>query len=145
VTRRPSEVFALALFDGLVGAGLVAEALTHGDHRHVLVLFFVYLGVLGLFQARGPARRLPQLVQAARAPCTVLNRGPWWLRTIRLLIGYDSWLHVERFAFVVIAVVVCTLFGWDDGGPFAAALFLASAGLNAALALVAVAARLTDR
>ncbi len=145
MTRRPAEVLALALFDAVVGGALLAEALAHRDQRHVLVLFFVYLGVLGLFQARGPARRLPQLVQAARAPRTTLNHGPWWLRTIRLLIGYDSWLHVERFAFVVIAVVVCTLFGWDDGGPFAAALFIASAGLNALLALVAVTARLTDR
>jgi hypothetical protein len=43
----------------------------------------------------------------------------------------------------VISIVLCTLFGWDDGGPFAAALFGAVAIVNAALAVIAFGARAT--
>lgn len=43
------------------------------------------------------------------------------------------------------SVIVPTLFGWARGGPFAAALFLAVAVVNAALALIALATRLTAR
>ncbi len=46
---------------------------------------------------------------------------------------------------VAISTIVILLFGWDDGGPFAAALFIAVAGVDAALALIALAARLTVR
>jgi hypothetical protein len=61
----------------------------------------------------------------------------------RLLVGYDSWSRTERVGMVAISTVVVLLFGWDDGGPFAAALFIAVAAVDAALALVAWAARLT--
>jgi hypothetical protein len=40
---------------------------------------------------------------------------------------------------------VTTLFGWAKGGPFAAALFFAVAIVNAVLALIALAARLSAR
>ena len=96
------------------------------------------------FKARDAARRVPALVAQARASNTVLQApGPWWLRTARLLVGYDTWSRTERLGLVVISVVLCTLFGWDDGGPFAAALFGAVAIVNAALALIAFGARAT--
>jgi hypothetical protein len=38
-------------------------------------------------------------------------------------------------------VIVTTLFGWAKGGPFAAALFVSVAVVDAALALVALGAR----
>ena len=44
---------------------------------------------------------------------------------------------------IVVSAIVCLLFGWDDGGPFAAALFVAVAAVNAGLALVALGARAT--
>jgi hypothetical protein len=69
--------------------------------------------------------------------------GPRWLRRLRLVIGYDSWLHVDRLAIAVIALVVCSLFGWDDGAPLAAAIFLVFALMNATLALIAWGARLS--
>jgi hypothetical protein len=69
--------------------------------------------------------------------------GPRWLRSARLLVGYDSWSRTERLGIIVISVIVCTLFGWDDGGPFAAALFLAVATVNLSLVLVARLARAT--
>jgi hypothetical protein len=43
-----------------------------------------------------------------------------------------------------VSVVVTGLFGWARGGPFAAALFIAVAIVNAALALIALGARLTS-
>jgi hypothetical protein len=143
VTRSPLSVFALALLDGALGAGALALALSHGVHRDVLVHFVVYLLVIGVFKARDASRRLPALVAQARSSDGTLSLGPWWLRTTRLLIGYDSWSRTERFGLVSISTIVILLFGWDDGGPFAAALFVAVAAVNAALALVAWGARLT--
>jgi hypothetical protein len=109
----------------------------------VLAHFAVYAVVIGLFKARDAARRLPALIAQSRASDGALAFGPWWLRTARLLIGYDSWSRTERLGLVSISTVVVLLFGWDDGGPFAAALFVAVAAVDAALALVAFAARLT--
>ena len=59
----------------------------------------------------------------------------------RLLVGYDTWSRTERFGIIVISLVVCLLFGFDDGGPFAAALFVAIGAVDALLALVALGAR----
>jgi hypothetical protein len=145
VTRSPLSVLLLALFDGTLGAGALALALSHGPHRDVLAHFVVYVAVIGLVKARGAARRLPVLIAQARSAGGTLSFGPWWLRTTRLLIGYDSWSHTERLALALISTVVVLLFGWDDGGPFAAALFIAVAAVDAALALVAWGARLTAR
>jgi len=145
MTRSPLQAFSLALLDGAIGAAVLAEALSHGRHRDVLVRFFVYLLIVLFFKARDAARRLPALVAAARSSSGTVSLGPSWLRALRLLIGYDSWSRTERLGIVVISALVCTLFGWDDGGPFAAALFLAIASVNAALALVAWGARLSAR
>jgi len=145
VTRSPLSVFLLALLDGTLGAGALALALSHASHRDVLAHFVVYVAVIGFFKARDAARRLPALIAQARSAGGTLTFGPWWLRTTRLLIGYDSWSRTERFGLVAISTVVLLLFGWDDGGPFAAALFLAVAAVNATLALVAWGARLTAR
>jgi hypothetical protein len=98
--------------------------------------------VIGLFKGRDAARRIPALVSAARADTgATLARGPWWLQLTRLLVGYDTWSRTERFGIIVIALVVCVLFGFDDGGPFAAALFVAIGAVDALLALVALGAR----
>jgi hypothetical protein len=145
VTRSPLSVFLLALLDGALGAGALALALSHGDHRNVLSHFFVYLVVIGLFKARDASRRLPALIAQARSAGGTVSSGPWWLRASRLLIGYDSWSRTERLGLVAISTIVILLFGWDDGGPFAAAFFIAVGGVNAALALVAWGARLTAR
>jgi hypothetical protein len=145
VTRSPLSVFLLALLDGALGAGALTLALSHGAHRDVLVHFAVYLAVLGLFKAREASRRLPALIAQARSAGGTLSFGPWWLRTTRLLMGYDSWSRTERVGLVSISAIVILLFGWDDGGPFAAAFFVAVAAVNAALALVAWGARLTAR
>jgi hypothetical protein len=135
-------VLALALLDGAIGAVLLAEALSHGQHRDVLVHFFVYGAIVLLFKARDAARRVPALIKQARTN-TKLLPGPWWLQTARLLVGYDSWSRTERLGIVVVSLIVTTLFGWAKGGPFAAALFLAVAIVNAALALIALGARLS--
>jgi hypothetical protein len=135
-------VLALALLDGAVGAALLAEARAHGGHRDVFVHFGAYVAIVFLFKARESVRRVPALVAQARTG-TTLAFGPWWLRTARLLIGYDSWSRTERLGIVVISVIVTTLFGWAKGGPFAAALFIAVAAVNAALASIALVARLS--
>ena len=109
----------------------------------MIVHFAVYAIVIGLFKGRDAARRVPALIAQARASRDTLAFGPWWLRLARLLVGYDSWSRTERFPMLAISTVVVLLFGWDDGGPFAAALFIAVAAVNAALALTAWAARLT--
>jgi hypothetical protein len=140
VTRSPWAVLALALLDGAIGAAFLAEALRHGERRDVLAHFFVYLAIVFAFKARDAARRLPALVAQARSG-SLLIAGPWWIRTARALVGYDSWSRTERFGIVVIAGIVTALFGWAKGGPFAAALFVAVAAVNAGLALVALAAR----
>jgi hypothetical protein len=137
-------VLALALLDGVIGALFLAEALSHGAHRDVLVHFFVYFTIVFLFKARDAARRVPALIGQARAN-TKLLLGPWWLQTLRLLVGYDSWSRTERLGIIVVSVIVTTLFGWARGGPFAAALFLAVAFVDAALALIALAARVSAR
>jgi hypothetical protein len=144
VTRSPWAVLALALLDGAIGAAFLAEALRHGERRDVLAHFFVYFAIVFAFKARDAARRLPALVAQARGG-TLLIAGPWWIRTARALVGYDSWSRTERFGIVVIAGIVTVLFGWSKGGPFAAALFLAVATVNAGLALVALAARFAGR
>ena len=145
MTRSPWAVLALAFFDGAVGAALLAEALRHGARRDVLAHFFVYLAIVLAFKARDAARRLPALVTQARADSGLLLAGPWWLRTTRALIGYDSWSRTERFGIVAISLIVTMLFGWAKGGPFAAALFIAVAAVNAGLAVVALAARFAGR
>ena len=144
MTRSPWAVLAVAVLDGAIGALLLAAALSHGEHRKVLVQFFVYGAVILLFKARDAGRRVPALVRQARSGTTLLL-GPWWLQTARLLVGYDSWSRTERLGLIVVSVIVTTLFGWAKGGPFAAALFLAVALVDAALALIALAARLSPR
>ncbi len=127
-----------------MGAGALALALAHGAHRDVLVHFSAYLAVVLFFKGRDAVRRVPVLVAQARASVDPVSAlGPWWLRAARLGIGYDSWSRTERLAIIAISVLVCTLFGWDDGGPFAAALFVAVATVNGGLALVAWVARAT--
>jgi hypothetical protein len=143
VTRSPGAVLALALLDGAIGAALLAEALAHGVHRTVLVHFFVYAAIILFFKARDAARRVPALVAQARSPTLVV--GPWWLRTTRALVGYDSWSRTERLGIIVIALIVTLLFGWAKGGPFAAALFLSVATVDALLALIALGARAATR
>jgi hypothetical protein len=144
VTRRAIDVLALALADAAVGAGILALALSNGPRRDVLAHFAVYIAIVLFFKGRDAARRVPMLVVQARAQTTSPGAlGPWWLRSARLVIGYDSWSRTERLGIVVISVIVCTLFGWDDGGPFAAALFLAVATVNLSLALIASLARAT--
>jgi hypothetical protein len=145
VTRSPWAVLALALLDGAIGALVLAEALAHGPRRDVLVHFFVYGGIILLFKARDAAKRVPALIKQARANNHVQLGGPWWLQTTRLLVGYDSWSRTERLGIIVVSVIVTTLFGWATGGPFAAALFFAVAIVDAALALIALAARLSVR
>jgi hypothetical protein len=142
VTRSPWAVLALALLDGAIGVALLAEALSHGSHRDILVHFFVYGAVILLFKARDAARRVPALIRQARSGTTLLL-GPWWLQTARLLVGYDSWSRTERLGIIVVSAIVTTLFGWAKGGPFAAALFIAVAIVNGVLALIALGARLT--
>jgi len=110
----------------------------------VLVHFAVYTVIVFAFKARDAARRVPALIGQARIG-TTLAVGPWWLRTARLLIGYDSWSRTERLGIVAVSLIVTTLFGWAKGGPFAAALFVAVAFVDAALALVALGARLAAR
>jgi hypothetical protein len=144
VTRSPWAVLGLALLDGAIGAAVLAEAISHGQHRDVLVHFFVYGGIILLFKARDAARRVPALIKQARNG-TPLLLGPRWLQTARLLLGYDSWSRTERLGIIVVSLIVTTLFGWAKGGPFAAALFFAVAIVNAVLALIALAARLSAR
>jgi hypothetical protein len=96
------------------------------------------------FKGRDAVRRAPVLVAQARSGAApIAPVGPRWLRMLRLLIGYDAWSRTERLGIVVISAIVCTLFGWDDGGPFAAALFVAIAAVNGGLATLAFAARAT--
>ena len=144
MTKTPLSVLVLALLDGTIGALILAEAFSHGQHRKVTVEFLVYAAIVFFFKARQAAKRVPALIAQARSSATLLL-GPWWLRTARLLIGYDSWSRTERLGMIVISVIVTTLFGWAKGGPFAAALFLAVAVVDAGLALIALATRLSAR
>ena len=117
-------------------------ALSHAAHRSVWAHFAVYVAIVLFFKGRDAVRRIPALVAQARASNTVLQAaGPWWLRATRLLVGYDTWSRTERLGLYVISGFFCLLFGWDDGGPFAAALLLAVATVDAALALIALIAR----
>jgi len=87
---------------------------------------------------------VPALIAQARAGANLAQSwGSPWVRGGRLLVGYDTWSRTERLGLFVLSAVFCTLFGWDDGGPFAAALFVAVATVNAGLALIAWGARLT--
>ncbi len=140
MTRSPWAVLALALLDGAIGAALLVVAVQHGERRDVLVHFAVYALIVFAFKARDAGRRVPALIGQARHG-TTLAVGPWWLRTARIVIGYDSWSRTERLGIVVISVIVTTLFGWAKGGPFAAALFVSVAVVDAALAVVALGAR----
>jgi hypothetical protein len=81
------------------------------------------------------------LVAQSRSSNSLLLAGPWWLRTARALVGYDTWSRTERLPIIFIAVVVVSFFGWARGGPFAAALFVSVAVVDGLLALVALAAR----
>jgi hypothetical protein len=143
LTRSPLAALVLACLDATIGALILWQALEHGVHRNVLAEFFVYAGLVFVFKARDAAKRLPTLVAQARASNTVLQAGPWWLRSTRLVLGYDSWSRTERIGIGATSILVCVLFGWDNGGPFAAALFVAVAAVDGALALVAFAARLS--
>ena len=109
--------------------------------RDAVTHFVVYLVVIGFFKGRDAIRRLPALVEQARTGERLALPGPWWLRTARLLVGYDPWTRSQRTAILVVCVIVCSLFGWDDGGPFAAAILLSLAAVNACFALVALGAR----
>jgi hypothetical protein len=144
VTRQPLAVLALALLDGAIGAALLAEAISHGQHRDVLVHFFVYGGIIFFFKARDAGRRVPALITQARKS-TKLLLGPWWLQAARMLVGYDSWSRTERLGIILVSVIVTTLFGWAKGGPFAAALFLSVAIVNGLLAMIALGAQLSAR
>jgi hypothetical protein len=109
------------------------------------VHFAIYLAVIGFFKARDAIRRLPGLVAQARAGGTLTVPGPRWLRTARLLVGYDPWTRTHRLAILIVCVLVCVLFGWDQGGPFAAAILIALAAVNAGFALVALGVRAASR
>lgn len=144
MTRSPWAVLALALVDGSIGAALLLAALSHGGDRDVLTHFFVYAAIVFFFKGREAARRVPTLVAQARASVgSTQSLGPWWLQATRLLLGYDPWSRTERFGIIVVSIIVTTLFGWAQGGPFAAALLVAVALVDAALALIALAARLS--
>jgi hypothetical protein len=140
VTRRPLDALLVALLDCAIGIALVAVALRHAPERYVLAHFVVYAVVIFAFKARTGARRVSALVVAARSPRDDLSPGPGWLRVMRLLVGYDTWSRTERFGLIAIAVFVCALFGWDDGGPFAAALFVSVGAVDLLLAATAFAA-----
>ena len=141
MTRTPLETLALALVDSMLGTGALILALDHGTRRGIWAQFVVYVAIILFFKARDAARRLPALVAQARAHDDLPPFGPWWLRVMRLVIGYDTWSRTEGLGIVVISAVICVLFGWDNGGPFAAALFLAIATVDAVLAIVALVAR----
>ena len=122
--------------------GALALALSHGNHRGVWAQFAVYTVIVLFFKGRDAVRRVPMLVAQARASANLAQAfGPWWLRATRLLIGYDTWSRTELFGLYILSAVLCVLFGWDNGGPFAAALFLAIGAVDVLLALIALVAR----
>ncbi len=139
--RRPFEAWLIALVDTAIGSTLLWLALRHGERRAVLVHFFVYAGIVFVFKARNAATLVPQLVRAAQRPLVPIDE-PWPRRFLRMLVLYDTWGRVERVGLLLITLAVCITFGWDDGGPLAAGLFLAVAGVGAGLAAIATAARL---
>jgi len=144
VRRRPFEAWVLVLVDATLGAGALWLALRHGERRDVLVHFFVYAGVVFVFKARNAAALVPQLVRAARRP-PIPVAEPWPRRVGRMLLLYDSWPRIERVGLLLISILMCLTFGWDDGGPLAAGLFIAVAAVGAGLAAIATATRLVSR
>jgi hypothetical protein len=117
-------------------------ALSHGPSRGIWAQFVVYTLIILFFKGRDAARRVPALVAQARASANLAQGlGPPWLRVTRLLIGYDTWSRTERLGVFVLSGFLCLLFGWDNGGPFAAAVFVAIATVDALLAVVALVAR----
>jgi hypothetical protein len=144
VRRRPFEAWLLAGVDASVGSAILWLSLRHGEHRDVLVHFFVYAGVVFIFKARNAAELVPQLVRAARRPALPVDEA-WPRRVLRMLFLYDTWGRVERVGLLLIAPTVCFLFGWDDGGPLAAGLFVAVAAVGACLAAIATGARVVSR
>jgi hypothetical protein len=143
VTRSPLETLALALLDGALGAGALVLALSHAPHRAVWAQFGVYTAIVIFFKGRDAARRVPTLIAQVRASANMAQAGfgPWWLRAARLLVGYDTWSRTERLGLFVVSALLCLLFGWDNGGPFAASLFVSVATVDAMLAIVALLAR----
>jgi len=143
LTRSPLETLALALLDGALGAGSLVLALGHAPHRAVWAQFAVYTAIVLFFKGRDAVRRIPTLVAQVRASANLAQGGfgPWWLRVTRLLVGYDTWSRTERLGLFVLSGFLCLLFGWDNGGPFAASLFVSVATVDALLAVVALLAR----
>jgi hypothetical protein len=110
----------------------------------VLGHFAVYVAVVLFFKGRDAIRRVPALIAQARASANLAQSlVPPWMRAGRLLVGYNTWSRTERLGLFAMSAVLCTLFGWDDGGPFAAAVFVAVATVDACLALIAWGARLS--
>jgi hypothetical protein len=120
-------------------------AVSAAGARDALTHFVVYLVVIGFFKGRDALRRLPALVAQARGGGTLTPPGPRWLRGVRLLVGYDPWTRSQRLAILIVCAIVCLLFGWDDGGPFAAAILISLAAVNAGFGLVAVGVRAASR
>jgi hypothetical protein len=142
LTRTPLETLALALLDGVIGATVLVLALAHAPNRAVWAQFAVYVAIILFFKGRDAVRRIPALVAQARASADLAQDfGPWWLRVTRLVVGYDTWSRTERLGIIVLSVLLCVLFGWDNGGPFAAALFIAIGTVDGVLACIALVAR----
>jgi hypothetical protein len=120
-------------------------AVSAAGARDALTHFAVYVVVIGFFKIRDALKRLPALIAQAKAGGTLAVPGPRWVRTARLLVGYDPWTRSQRMAILAVCVVVCALFGWDDGGPFAAAILITLAVVNAGFALVALTVRASSR
>jgi hypothetical protein len=120
-------------------------AVSAAGARDALTHFVVYVVAIGFFKGRDALRRLPALAEQARAGGTLAIAGPRWLRVARLLVGYDPWTRSQRLAILIVCVVVCALFGWDDGGPFAAAILVTLAAVNALFGFVAVGVRTASR
>jgi hypothetical protein len=141
LTRSPLETLALALFDAALGTGALVLALEHAPSRTVWAQFAIYTAIILFVKGRDAVRRIPALVKQARSNLDLSFPGPFWLRVARLLIGYDTWSRTERLGIYVLSAFVCLLFGWDDGGPFAASLFISVATVDAVLAVIALVAR----
>ena len=135
----------LALLDAAIGVAVLGLALEHGPDRGVWAQFAVYTAIVLFFKGRDAFRRLPALIDQARATAGLERHayGPWWLRAARLVLGYDTWSRTERLGLYVLSAFLCLTFGWDNGGPFAAAVFVSIATVDALLAVVALVARRT--
>ena len=128
-----------------MGAAVLVFAVSAAGARDALTHFAVYLAVIGFFKFRDAVKRLPALIAQAKSGGTLTIPGPRWVKTLRLLVGYDPWTRSQRLAILGVCVLVCALFGWDDGGPFAAAILIALAAVNAGFALVAIGVRASSR